>query len=72
MNSEEITQLSPRHTGQFRGSVAAPCPDCETRLPLQIVVAELLRKNQMLRMELQEARTRLSRVDRNLFGQEVY
>ncbi len=72
MNSEEITQLSPRHTSQFRDSVAAPCPDCETRFPLQIVVAELLRKNQMLRMELQEAQSRLSRVDLNLFGQEVY
>lgn len=72
MNSEEITSLAPRHTGQFRGSASASCPDCETRFPLQVVVAELLRKNQMLRMELQEARSRLPRVDLNLFGQEGY
>ena len=60
------------HTSQVPGSASTPCPDCETRFPLQMLIVELLRKNQSLRVELQEVRNRLARTDSSLFGYESY
>jgi len=64
--------LPTAHTSQFPGSASRSCPDCETRFPLQMLIAELLRKNQSLRIELQEARNRLPRADGSMSGQESY
>jgi hypothetical protein len=64
MNSQEIGAVAPRPVGHFRDPESTHCPDCEIRFPLQILVAELLRKNQMLRTELQEAR-RFSAIDQD-------
>jgi hypothetical protein len=64
--------LPTAHTSQFPGHESMSCPDCETRFPLQTLIAELLRKNQSLRIELQEARNRLARADIGIFGQESY
>jgi hypothetical protein len=59
-------EFSPSdYATQLRENESVSCPDCEARFPLQIVVAELLRKNQMLRIELQEARSRLSVADQS-------
>jgi hypothetical protein len=66
MNSQEMGIASPRRAGLFRHHDSGCCPDCEVRFPLQILVAELLRKNQTLRAELQEARGRLSALDQGL------
>jgi hypothetical protein len=63
MHSQEIGVVAQRRVGHFRAPESTHCPDCEIRLPLQILVAELLRKNQMLRTELQEARGRISAID---------
>jgi len=63
MNSELIMQFVPMDSRQFRDYASASCPDCETRFPLQIMIADLLRKNQMLRTELEEARSRISIAD---------
>ncbi len=60
MNGLEYSTTPSDFAAQSREDEFASCPDCEARFPLQIVVAELLRKNQMLRMELQEARSQLS------------
>ena len=49
----------------FRDLESTRCPDCEVRFPLQILLAELLRKNQMLRAELQEARGQISAIDQH-------
>jgi len=63
MKGHKLSTVPSDYTTHLRGQKIAPCPDCEARFPLQIVVAELLRKNQMLRMELQEARSQISIVD---------
>jgi len=70
MNRYDLGILPPAHASQFRGSTSSLCPDCETRFPLQTLIADLLRKNQSLRIELQEVRARLARVDSSLFDQE--
>jgi hypothetical protein len=72
MNSQNISSVGSVYTGHFRRHSSTQCPDCETRFPLQILLAELLRKNQMLRLELQEARSQLARIDRSMFGHEDY
>jgi hypothetical protein len=72
MNSQSNRSVGSVNTGHFRETASSQCPDCETRFPLQILLAELLRKNQMLRLELQEARSLLAAAQRNLFGQESY
>jgi hypothetical protein len=72
MNSQNISSVGSVYTGHFREPASTPCPDCETRFPLQTLIAVLLRKNQALRLELQNARGRLAEADRNLFGQESY
>lgn len=69
MNSQNISSVGSVYTGHFRESASAPCPDCETRFPLQVMIVELLCKNQLLRNELQEARRRLAQVEGGLFGQ---
>jgi hypothetical protein len=70
MNIQRTTTVDSVYTGNFGDPASSSCPDCEARFPLQILVAELLRKNQMLRIELQEARSRIMEADGNLFGQE--
>jgi hypothetical protein len=63
MSSHEMGIAAPWGIAYFRDFESTHCPGCETRFPLQILVAELLRKNQMLRFELQEALGRLSAID---------
>ena len=65
MHSQEIGVVAPRRVGHFRDLESTRCPDCEVRFPLQILLAELLRKNQMLRAELQEARGQISAIDQH-------
>ncbi len=72
MNIQNVSSVGSVYTGHFREPASTQCPDCETRFPLQILLAELLSKNQMLRLELQKARNQLARADGNLFGQESY
>jgi hypothetical protein len=70
MNRHTMGIPASAHPNQFRGSTSPLCPDCETRFPLQTLIAELLRKNQSLRVELQEVRDRLARRNSSLFDQE--
>ncbi len=63
MHSQEISVVAPRSLAHFRDPESTHCPDCEIRFPLQLLIADLLRKNQMLRAELQEARGRISAID---------
>jgi len=63
MISQESGVVASRRVGRFRGAESTHCPECETRFPLQLLVAELLRKNQMLRTELDEARCQLCSTD---------
>jgi hypothetical protein len=72
MNIQNNGSVGSVYTGHFPEPASSQCPDCETRFPLQILLAELLCKNQMLRLELQEARSQLAAAHRNLFGQESY
>ena len=65
MHIQEIGVVAPRRVAHFRDPESTHCPDCEIRFPLQLLVAELLRKNQMLRAELQEARDRISAIDQD-------
>jgi hypothetical protein len=60
MNRQEISSTASLHADHFCGPATTSCADCEVRFPLQILVAELLCKNQLLRLELQEARSRLN------------
>ncbi len=66
MNREKAMHLAPMDSAQFSDYASASCPDCESRFPLQLMIADLLRKNQMLRMELDEARIRISNADKGL------
>jgi hypothetical protein len=70
MHGQEIGVVAPRRVAHFRDREPTHCPDCEVRFPLQILVAELLHKNQMLRTELQEARSRLTLANLDLLGQQ--
>jgi hypothetical protein len=63
MNSSEITAAVAIPTGHFHERISARCPECESRIRLQKLVAELLSKNQMLRIELQEARSQVASSD---------
>jgi hypothetical protein len=60
MNSHKLATTAPAFTGHFPEPVSARCPECDNRLCLQLLVAELLIKNQKLRTELLEARSRLA------------
>jgi hypothetical protein len=60
MNRQEISSTASLHADHFRSSATTCCPDCEIRFPLQTLVAELLGRNQQLRLELQEAHRRLN------------
>jgi hypothetical protein len=70
MNRHTMGIPASAHPSQFRGSTSSSCPDCETRFPLQTLIAELLRKNQSLRIELQEVRDRLAQRNRSPFDQD--
>ncbi len=63
MNSYEMSTAAPAFTGRFPEPLSTRCPECDSRLCLQLLVAELLFKNHKLRMELMDARNRLARVD---------
>jgi hypothetical protein len=65
MNSDRIIHLATMNSGKFREYESTTCQDCEIRFRLQIMIAELLRKNQMLRMELQELRCQISMPDQS-------
>lgn len=61
MNSQDFNTVTPDFPPHLRKPIVEPCPDCEVRFPLQRLLAELLRKNQTLRMELQELQSQLTR-----------
>jgi hypothetical protein len=63
MNSPEMSATTPAFAGHFPELLSARCPECHSRLCLQLLVAELLIKNHKLRMELLEARSLLARMD---------
>jgi hypothetical protein len=71
MSSQHFNTATTDSTPHLRKSIAAPCPDCETRFPLQLLLAELLGKNQALRMQLQQAQSQLARASESVFGQEL-
>ncbi len=61
MNSHEMSAAASAFTGHFPEPLSTRCPECHSRLCLQLLVAELLFKNHKLRMELLEARSLLAR-----------
>jgi hypothetical protein len=63
MKGHKLSTVPSDYAIHLQDQEFARCPDCEARFPLQIVIADLLRKNQMLRMELQEARSQISIIE---------
>jgi hypothetical protein len=62
MNSPEMTIAASAFSGHLPEPLSTSCPECHSRLYLQLLVAELLFKNHKLRIEL-EARSLLARMD---------
>lgn len=68
MSSQHFNTVTSDSTPHLRKPITAPCPDCETRFPLQVLLVELLRKNQALRIQLQQAQSQLAQASERVFG----
>ncbi len=63
MNAQRNENVDLSWTIRSLSSQDSPCPNCEEQSCLQLLIAELLYKNQNLRFEILEERARFGRIE---------
>jgi hypothetical protein len=64
MDANNTPAVEPSRTQRSPSLTGLPCPECEERSYLRMLVAELLHRNQALRFDLMEARDQVERIER--------
>lgn len=63
MNAHWNGNVEPAAAVRSFPSLDSPCPNCEKQSCLQLLIAELLYKNQNLRFEILEVRDRVGQLE---------
>jgi hypothetical protein len=64
MDANNKPSVESSHTERSHLSTGPPCPECEERSYLRMLVSELLYRNEVLRFDLMEARDHVERIER--------
>jgi hypothetical protein len=64
MDAKNKPAVEPSDTERSHSWTGLSCPECEERSYLRMLVAELLYRNQVLRIDLMTARDQVERIER--------